>query len=100
MNTVLHIINKPASQAGALMACLRVAGPEDALLLIENGVYNALDNAINRRALDGLANPLYVLAPDLKARGFNGEDIIHGIEQVDYRGFVDLTVQHPLSVSW
>jgi tRNA 2-thiouridine synthesizing protein B len=43
---------------------------------------------------------LYVLGPDLKARGLAAERIIDGIQVVDYGGFVDLTTEHDTVQSW
>ena len=37
---------------------------------------------------------LYVLGPDLKARGLSEENVMDCIEVVDYDGFVDLVVGH------
>jgi tRNA 2-thiouridine synthesizing protein B len=43
---------------------------------------------------------LYVLGPDLEARGMRKENVIDGIQVVDYGGFVDLTVEHQAVQAW
>jgi tRNA 2-thiouridine synthesizing protein B len=42
---------------------------------------------------------VYVLGPDLAARGLDGK-AVEGITVVDYAGFVDLTVNHDRTQSW
>jgi len=43
---------------------------------------------------------LYVLQPDLEARGFADAKLVDGITKVDYQGFVDLTIKHERVHSW
>ena len=43
---------------------------------------------------------VYVLGPDLAARGMSEDRVIDGIQVVDYSGFVDLTKQHETCQSW
>jgi len=38
-------------------------------------------------------NEVYVLGPDVKARGLEGK-LLDGIKTVDYEGFVDLVEKH------
>lgn len=54
----LHLVNK----AAALKPCLSVAEAEDAVLLLEDGVYGAV-------AAQAPPRPLHVLEPDVTARG-------------------------------
>ena len=44
--------------------------------------------------------PVYVLGPDLKARGFGDDRVIEGINVVDYGGFVDLAAEHDKVQAW
>jgi len=52
--------------------------------------------------LESLGNSVsvYVLKPDLDARGLSDQQLIGGIELVDYAGFVDLVVSHDRVHSW
>lgn len=54
----LHLVNK----AAALQHCLAVAGADDAVLLLEDGVYAAVAALAPPR-------PVHVLEPDVTARG-------------------------------
>ena len=84
----LHIVNK----AAALTDCLPLLTGNDALLLIEDGVYAA-------RTRIGAPGPCYALGDDLEARGLIGR-IGAGVEVVSYDGFVDLVERHQPVVTW
>ena len=43
---------------------------------------------------------VYVLGPDLKARGLGGSALVDGITTVDYDGFVDLAVEYNPVQAW
>ena len=43
---------------------------------------------------------LYVLGPDLKARGIDQSNLIEGITVVDYDGFVKLAAESSKVQSW
>lgn len=98
---MLHIVNKSQAQAPALQSCLRLAQDGHSLLLIEDAVYAATGAGAQA---SGLADALkrlkvYVLQPDLEARGMAARRI-DGIEPIDYSGFVDLVANHPSNQSW
>ncbi len=98
---MLHIVNKSPPQYQALQSCLRLAQPGQALLLIEDGVYAATPAGA---ASCGLAEAtrrlkVYVLRPDLEARGMAGR-LIEGVAPIDYAGFVDLVTEHPRNQTW
>lgn len=98
---MLHTVNKSPFEINSLQRCLQMATPGSALLLIEDGVYGALDGttfSAEVKAADGLNT--YVLGPDLKARGLDPAKLIEGIEIVDYDGFVQLVVDHDRIQSW
>lgn len=84
----LHLVNK----ARALEACLNVAAPDDAILLLEDGVYAAAAVAAPERAL-------YALEPDVTARGLSAR-LASQVETVDDDGFVRLVERHQPVVSW
>jgi tRNA 2-thiouridine synthesizing protein B len=96
---VLHIINKSPFLFSALDACLRFAKKGDPILLYEDGVYAASSGTKIESLMINVIkeHPVYALQADLKARGIN--NVIHGIEIVDYAGFVDLVEQHKVN-SW
>lgn len=94
---ILHTVNKAPSNS-SLAACLKVAAPDSAVLLIEDGVYAALRNAAN--IPDSLfQHRVYALEADVKARGL-GAKLAPQIELVDYDGFVALATQYDCVQSW
>jgi len=98
---MLHIVNKSHRQTTSLASCLRLAQDGHALLLIEDGVYAATQAGA---ASAGLAQALarlkvYVLRPDLEARGVAAA-LAEGVTAVDYTGFVDLVAEHTNNQTW
>ncbi|MBK1735478.1 sulfurtransferase complex subunit TusB [Halorhodospira abdelmalekii] len=102
---MLHTVNKSPLQTRDLDSCLlhlEAQSAESRLLLIEDGVYGALAAAPSATTLSDLANQgrLYVLGPDLSARGVAPEALIAGAEIVDYEGFVQLIVDYGPHQAW
>jgi len=48
MSAMLHLINKSPFERTALDSCLRLAKPGSSILLIEDGVYAALENTLKK----------------------------------------------------
>ncbi|WLQ15588.1 sulfurtransferase complex subunit TusB [Hahella aquimaris] len=96
---VLHIFNKGIRNRELLKTCAEMTGPNDSLLLIEDGVIWAKEHKENSLLL-GLLDAgvkVYALKEDLTARGITAAD---AIAIADYAQFVELTERHPRSVSW
>ncbi len=100
--STLHTVNKSPFATQTLISCLNHAKPGDAVLMIEDGVYGGIGGTglSDIVAEFGKAVTLYVLSPDLAARGFEAGRLIEGIEGVDYPGFVDLVAKHDRSQAW
>ena len=98
---MLHIVNKSPLERSTLDSCLAAAQPGAAVLLIEDGVYAATrGNAAEARLRTAQANlEIYVLIPDLEARGM-AQSLAEGVKPVDYAGFVELVAQHKNCQSW
>ena len=98
---MLHIVNKSHAQTSALASCLRLAQDGHALLLTEDAIYAATASGAAASGLSGALQRLqvYVLQPDVQARGLAGK-LIDGVQAVDYGGFVDLVAGHPNNQSW
>ncbi len=99
---MLHTVNKSPFEKTALASCLRLAKAGSAILLIEDGVYAALQGT---KVSDEVAAKMkdlsfYVLGPDVAARGLSDKPLIDGIKSVDYAGFVDLVAEHETSTAW
>jgi sulfur relay protein TusB/DsrH len=98
---ILHVVNK----SSALADCLALAPPEGAILLFEDAVAAALDTPENRERLASLGgNPkLYVLQPDLAARGLTrgaGAGLLPAFEPLGYAEFVALCTACTRVQSW
>ncbi|MGA7983035.1 MAG: sulfurtransferase complex subunit TusB [Chromatiaceae bacterium] len=100
--SILHTVNKSPFERNSLESCLKFAQSGNAVLLIEDGVYAALTGTAAegqmKAALDNLK--VYVLGPDLAARGFKEERVIEGVKVVDYSGFVDLAAENDKVQAW
>jgi tRNA 2-thiouridine synthesizing protein B len=98
---MLHIVNKSPLERNTLDSCLAAAQRGAAVLLIEDGVYAATrGNAAEAKLAAALANlEIYVLGPDLEARGM-AQSLAGGVKLVDYTGFVELVAQHKNCQSW
>jgi tRNA 2-thiouridine synthesizing protein B len=98
---MLHIVNKSPLERNALDSCLAVAQPGAALLLIEDGVYAATRGNVAEGKLRAASEhqEIYVLAPDLEARGM-AQSLAEGVKPIDYAGFVELVVKHKNCQSW
>jgi tRNA 2-thiouridine synthesizing protein B len=100
--STLHTVNKSPFEKNSLDTCLGYASGGSTVLLMEDGVYAALKGtAVEpkiKSAFDSVK--VYVLGPDLKARGFSEERVIEGISVVDYAGFVDLAAENAKVQAW
>ena len=88
----LHTVNKSPFEKNSLETCLRLSKAGSNILLYEDAVYGALKNTVITDMVSAAAGDkkIYVLEPDLKARGLDTSRVIDGVEMVDYAGFVDL----------
>lgn len=100
--TTLHMVNKSPFEKNAMRSALGHALAGDAILLFEDGVYGALKGTAVADELGRVAGEVkvYVLGPDLNARGLGGGRIADGVTVVDYNGFVDLVTSHQRAQSW
>ena len=98
---MLHIVNKSPFERNALDACIRVATEGSSVLLIEDGIYASMKNTTVAPQVSGATGvKFFVLGADLDARGMKEENVIDGIDIVDYARFVDLVAEHDNVQSW
>jgi tRNA 2-thiouridine synthesizing protein B len=99
---MLHTVNKSPFERNALESCLGFVRQGHVILLYEDGVYAALTGtAWEAKIKAALANcKICVLTPDLEARGMKTNQVIAGIQPVDYTGFVDLVVENYPIQAW
>jgi len=100
--SILHTVNKSPFERNSLESCLKFAKQGDPVLLFEDGVYGALKGTQMEDQLRAALTKqsLYVLGPDLAARGFSEDRVIDGIKAVDYAGFVDLAAGNDKVQAW
>lgn len=98
--STLHIVSSSALETNALQSALKVASPGDAILLIENGVYAAVNASQMIQLMDCAARGLkvFVLGEDVDARALPA--LPTDINKASYTDFVDLVCQYHNSVSW
>ncbi len=94
---VLHTLNR-SSFGFDLAGLLRAAVPGDTLLLLEDGVYAALDDATLARFRDAGLTPK-LLQADAAARGIDTK-VPADVESVTYAGFVQLVCDTDKTVAW
>ncbi|QLK62810.1 sulfurtransferase complex subunit TusB [Enterobacteriaceae bacterium Kacie_13] len=78
---------------------IKLVAPEDALLLMQDGVLAAIEGSQACELLFQHVQSVYVLSEDLAARGLVGQ-ISHNITLIDYTGFVALTEKHAQQTAW
>ncbi|WP_298428375.1 sulfurtransferase complex subunit TusB [Rhodoblastus sp.] len=100
--STLHTVNKSPYERNAMTSCLGHVSAGDLVLLIEDGVLAARKGGSFAQALNAAkgACKIYVLAPDLAARGIGAGDVLEGVETVDYGGFVDLAASATRVCAW
>jgi tRNA 2-thiouridine synthesizing protein B len=98
--STLHIVSSSPFDSNAFSSALKTASQGDAILLIENGVYAAVDALQIDNLMSGAMSDVthYVLTEDVDARAL--PRLRNNIAKVDYAGFVALVCQHHNSVSW
>ena len=99
---MLHTVNKSPFEKNSLENCLRFARQGHSILLFEDGVYGALTGTSKETLLKEALKSynIYVLGPDLEARGMRTDDVIDGIKSTDYAGFVDLVASNQTVQAW
>lgn len=99
---MLHTVNKSPFEKNSLESCLRFARQGHSILLYEDGVYGALKGTRLEGLLTEAAKSynIYVLVPDLEARGMRSNNVIDGIKDTDYAGFVDLVAASQNVQAW
>lgn len=99
---MLHTVNKSPFENRSLDSCLKFAAAGASILLIEDGIFGALkETVLSAKLKDAMQNiNIYVLGPDLRARGMEVSKLIDGVKVVDYGGFVDLVTGHDKVQSW
>lgn len=95
---MLHLI----SQSPIDSAVLERISVGDELVFLDNAVLRLLQHGELNHPLTLLLkkNQLHVLADALTIRGIVAEELVQGINIIDYTQLVELTVKHSVIQSW
>lgn len=95
---MLHLI----FQSPIETAILERLGTGDDVVFLENAVLRILANGTLNTSLSQLIpeHQFYVLADDLTVRGISVNELLSGIEVIDYAAFVELTIKNSVIQSW
>ncbi len=100
--STLHTVNKSPFSQNTLSSCIQVCAKQDAILLLEDGVFGAMRGSPCAEELTALIEngiKVYALEPDVKARGIN-EKMLEKIVLTSYNEFVQLSLNHRSVQSW
>lgn len=95
---MLHLI----FQSPIENAVLQRIDSGDVIVFMENAVLRILQNGVMETALASLlsSNRLCVLSEDIIVRGIAVDELIKGIDVIDYAELVELTVHNSVIQSW
>jgi tRNA 2-thiouridine synthesizing protein B len=94
---LLHTLNA-GPDTNSFVDCLRSAQQGDAIVLLGEGVYCALDNSAARKALDECPARLLALVSDVNAAGITNRT--SGLRLIDMDAFVALSEFYPRQLAW
>jgi tRNA 2-thiouridine synthesizing protein B len=95
---LLHTVSRSPAHS-ALRDCLAVLGPDDAILLLGDGVYAALAGSEGAALLTASGAAWFVLEADAALAGVR-ERLLSGTTVVDDDGFVALTERYSRQLAW
>jgi tRNA 2-thiouridine synthesizing protein B len=95
---MLHLI----FQSPIDIAILERIDPGDDVMFLENSVLRILQKGSLCDILTQMLkyNRLCVLSDDITVRGILADELVHGIQVIDYAELVRLTVKNPVIQSW
>lgn len=92
---MLHIIRSLETIATALA----YSSEKDDILLVESAVYASISQHALIEVLRAHRGVVYALQADLEARGLS-ELLDNEVTQVNFTGFVELTISNETSMTW
>lgn len=95
---MLHLI----FQSPIETALLERIDSGDVVVFLENAALRVLQNSSISDTLTRQlgSNRLCVLSDDIAIRGIASDELVKGIEVIDYAGLVELTVNNPIIQTW
>lgn len=100
--STLHTINKSPYSNSSLASCIKICSKNDAILLLEDGVFGAIKSAPESEQLQQLMQTgtrVFAIDSDVKGRAL-ADKLITSIEVISYTDFVQLTIEHRSIQSW
>lgn len=99
---MLHLFNFAFSGHDEAFRCLSRLSDDDRVLFLGNGVACVIKHSPAAGTIQAASENirLFVLKPDLLARGLATDSLLPGIEPVDYSVFVELAAQQGPVHSW
>lgn len=75
---------------------------DDAIVFLENAALDLLAAGKLASAIKKYlpTHSMYVISEDMVARGIQPEELVSGLQVIDYPGLVELTVKHNPIQSW
>ena len=95
---ILHTVNRSPFQQATLAQCIQRYADGDGIILLEDGVYGALQHSPQARQLS--ATNCFAIETDMQARGLSDKSLIEAIELIDFEHFVELSCRYSLVMSW
>ena len=95
---LLHTVSRSPAHT-ALRDCLALLGPDDALLLLGDGVYAALAGSEAAALLDASGVTVFILEADAARAGVQAR-LLPDATIVDDDGFVALTEHYGRQLAW
>lgn len=95
---MLHLV----FQSPIEIAVLERIEAGDVVVFLENAVLRILRNGLLSASLTQLlgTNRLCVLSEDVAVRGIAADELVEGIDIIDYAGLVELAVNNHVIQSW
>ncbi len=94
---LLHTVNKSPYHHNALQACAEACSADDAVILIEDGIYGLNHPDLNS-ILDA-GTRVFAVEADCIARGVATKSTPQ-CERISYDKFVALCAEYPKQISW
>lgn len=95
---MLHLIYQSPLESATLQ---RIA-ISDSVLFMENALLRLLKASTQAAKLKEMTMrySLFVLEDEIQIRGISADELVKGIQIIDYQGFVTLTLKHALIHTW
>ena len=95
---ILHTVNRSPFQQATLAQCIQRCADGDAIILLEDGVYGALQHSPQANQLSTIN--CFAIKADVQARGLFTKPLIERIQLINFERFVELSCHYSLVMSW